>query len=509
MLHSNLASKFLTFLLFYFTLAVMPDRVTSYGTDDGEAVMWLRFVSTEQNKFDEGELFCAQLVQNTPCADAQVCQGFNPDLDKHVNGTAAMFHASVSWKSMGKAKASEITAAMKDFNNTGKPIQFKDMFDVPKATAKMSAEDLAKDPYYGTINANGFNETDPTQATTADPKGKGYPCANGFTGISAGGRGTECLKIRKKFVGSEKKEGETIAKLASRLETRRYAAMLGCTTEMNKWEGSAYDPIGRVMYTSISKFEKMTDPKQPSGDGRPQDVIRVPKKNSCGCVLEVGMADETFKASYVKSHLCGSSSKIEAACNITSKDDLKALADAVAKDSGYGKSIKMKVCDDYLFNQCNKSEISEPDGLAFMTEFNQLVIMEDTGAGHRNDYVWVQNGWDGKKTRIFTTPIGSEATGAMWFPNLGPGVDGGPFSYLGIVVQHPYDEADGGYTDKEIGKIESSGKGLIAPDAAAKRGYVGVLGPLKRVDKYSAASSLSASMIVSFVSVLSVSLVAV
>ena len=68
-------------------------------------------------------------------------------------------------------------------------------------------------------------------------------------------------------------------------------------------------------------------------------------------------------------------------------------------------------------------------------------------------------------------------TGSMWFPNLGPDGDG-LFSYLGIVVQHPYDEDDGGGVTS-----------CQAPDAASKRGYVGVLGPLKRVDKCSVASS--------------------
>jgi secreted PhoX family phosphatase len=151
-----------------------------------------------------------------------------------------------------------------------------------------------------------------------------------------------------------------------------------------------------------------------------------------------------------------------------------------------------------LYNQCNKSAIANPDGVTFMTEFNQLVIMEDSTEGHRNDYVWVQNGWDGKITRIFTTPIGAEATGAQWYPNLGPGGNG-QFSYLGIVVQHPYDEKDaGGDTFHFAPKPGDS-----------NRGYVGVLGPLKKVDLYvSAASSFSASMFSSSVSVVLVSLVA-
>jgi hypothetical protein len=475
-------------VVFFFPFPVMPDRVTSYGSDDGTAVMWLRFVSAKPDTFDEGELFCAQLVQNTPCADANVCQGFDATNTKHTEGPASAFHASVSWLSMGKAKASEIELALTDFNKTGAPIKFTDMFDIPPRTKP-------EDPYYGTVDADGFNITDPKLATTADPKGPGYPCATGFKAIntqSTGGK-TECLKIK-----------STRVKWASRLETRRYAAMLGCNTEMEKWEWSALDPIGNVMYTAISSASGMMAAKQPSGNGKPQDAIRIPKTASCGCVMETGFADSTYKTSYIKSHLCGSSAKIEAACNITSKDGLAKLAEDLAKDKDLGKKPYVsetnkgnRVCDSFLYNQCNTSAIANPDGLTFMTELNQLVIMEDSTTGHRNDAVWVQNAWDGKITRIFTTPLGSEATGAYWYPNLGPG-NKGPFSYLGIVVQHPYDENDGG------GSTSS-----FAPDANAKRGYVGVLGPLKPVNLYvSAASSYTASLIVSFVSVVSVSLVA-
>ena len=468
----------------------MPDRVTSYGTDDGTAVMWLRFVSAAEGKFDEGELFCAQLVQNTPCADANVCEGFDPANKNHVEGTAAMFHASVSWLSMGKAKASEIKEALTNFNKTGAPIKFSDMFDIPPLTN-------ASDPYYGKIDdgkvvTSGFNTTNAALDPKATPPGAGFPCATGFKAISTGGKPTECLKIK-----------SSRTKWASRLETRRYAAMLGCNTEMEKWESSALDPIGRVMYTSISSASNMMAAKAPSGNGKPQDAVRIPKTNSCGCVMEVGFADETWKASYIKSHLCGSSSKIEAACNITSKDGLTALAEKLVENKDYGKKgkpgDKTFACDDFLFNQCNKSAIANPDGLTFMTELNQLVIYEDTKPGHRNDAVWVQNAWDGKITRIFTTPLGAEATGAQWYPNLGPGIkQDGPYSYLGVVVQHPYDEDDGG--GKTDGKMPNN-------DKAAMRGYVGVIGPLKKVDVYvSEASSFSVSMIVSFVSVLFVSL---
>jgi hypothetical protein len=129
--------------------------------------------------------------------------------------------------------------------------------------------------------------------------------------------------------------------------------MLGCVTEMQKLEGSAYDPIDRIIYTSISTVGNNMLPKWPSGDGQPQDVIKIPKSNTCGCVLKSGMVDaEGFKTSYVKAHLCGSSASLAVSCNASYTDKVKAAA---ALDSNYGKRPATKVCDDFLYNQCNKS----------------------------------------------------------------------------------------------------------------------------------------------------------
>ena len=258
---------------------------------------------------------------------------------------------------------------MTNFNKTGAPIKFTDMFDIPPRTK-------ADDPYHGTVDKDGFNITDPKLDPKVTPPGDGFPCATAFKAISTGGKPTECLKIR-----------ISRARWASRLETRRYAAMLGCNTEMEKWESCALDPIGLAMYTTISSASGMMTAKAPSGNGKPQDAIRIPKTNSCGCVMEVGFADETWKTSYIKSHLCGSSSKIEAACNITSKTDLEELIKKLADDKDWGKKTTNKQCDDFLFNQCDKSAIGNPDGLTFMTELNQLVIFEDTKPGMGSERV--------------------------------------------------------------------------------------------------------------------------
>lgn len=63
-------------------------------------------------------------------------------------------------------------------------------------------------------------------------------CPEGFTSINTGGPtdiGHECLKVKAGM--------ETVA---SRLETRRFGAMMGSTTEWNKMEGFTISPNGKV-----------------------------------------------------------------------------------------------------------------------------------------------------------------------------------------------------------------------------------------------------------------------
>jgi len=73
-----------------------------------------------------------------------------------------------------------------------------------------------------------------------EPSGEGV-CPSGYTSINAGheadqyGNYHRCLKLKP---GMER--------AASRLETRRYAAMLGATTELRKEEGISFNPLTKI-----------------------------------------------------------------------------------------------------------------------------------------------------------------------------------------------------------------------------------------------------------------------
>lgn len=105
---------------------------------------------------------------------------------------------------------------------------------------------------------------------------------------------------------------------------------------------------------------------------------------------------------------------------------------------------------------CSQDGISNPDNVVMIEEHDGLLIGEDT-SNHRNDVVWYMDLKTGDMTRIFSTPYGAETTGPYWHPDING------WSYMMVVVQHPYGESD---QDK---RFES--------DATGIQGWIGYVGP--------------------------------
>lgn len=234
-------------------------------------------------------------------------------------------------------------------------------------------------------------------------------CAAGFHGSNAEGR-AECLAVKP---GMEM--------LASRLETRRYASMLGATTEFRKMEGIAHNPDGNALYLAMSEVSKaMTAGDKLDLGGR--DDIRV-GKNTCGAVYELPM-DENFVVT-----------------------GMKAVVEGKPTDYAEGS--------EYAGNKCDIDGIANPDNITYIPGQNLLLIGEDTGSGHQNDVAWAVDTATMGMARILSTPYGAELTSLDWYPD----VNG--HAYLMAVVQHPYGESD---QDK-------------AASPADTRAYVGYVGP--------------------------------
>lgn len=226
------------------------------------------------------------------------------------------------------------------------------------------------------------------------------------------GYGDECLAVK-----------SGMDKAASRLETRRYAALQGATIEFEKMEGITLDESTNTLYLGMSRIiKKMSD-----GEGD----MSVPY-NYCGTVYALDL-DENYIATSMRGVISGIPRLIKRG----------AKADNPYPANG-----------PYSANECDVNGISEPDNVTFIPGFKTLIIGEDTGR-HQNDMIWSFNVESKSLTRIATTPYGSETTS----PYFHRDVNG--FSYLMTVVQHPFGESD---TDQLKSAEES-------------RGYTGYFGP--------------------------------
>ncbi|ANB33304.1 secreted PhoX family phosphatase [Rhodovulum sulfidophilum] len=229
----------------------------------------------------------------------------------------------------------------------------------------------------------------------ADPA-EGGTCGEGFTSINTTS-GHECLKIR---------DGMELA--ASRLETRRYAAMMGATTELRKEEGITFDPENNRMFLAMSEVAKGMGPETKYDIGGP-DSVQV-AENKCGAVYQLSVApDAAIGSDFVL-------------------QDMAPLVEGTPTEYGADS--------EFAGNTCEIDGIANPDNLTYMTGHDTLIIGEDTGSGHQNDAIWAYNMTSGALTRIFTTPYGSETTSPYWYPDING------FGYLMGVIQHPYGESD-------------------------------------------------------------------
>ena len=257
-----------------------------------------------------------------------------------------------------------------------------------------------------------------TQVTFTDIFDKVAPvagaCAAGYSSINAGGYGQECLKLK---TGMEK--------VASRLETRRYAAMLGATTEFNKEEGITFDTKRNKIYLAMSFVERgMEDNKKDGAANTSYDVggandIKLSGFNACGAVYQLNVANNTTVGSdYTATNISKLVAGIPAAAGVAS-DAIQVNPDPFNTTA----------------NKCNINGISNPDNISYMSGYDALLIGEDTDY-HQNDVVWSYNLTSGALTRLQTTPYGSETTSVYWYPNING------WAYIMSVVQHPYGESD-------------------------------------------------------------------
>lgn len=208
----------------------------------------------------------------------------------------------------------------------------------------------------------------------------GGACDAGYTRVRTGSTADECLMLKP---GMEK--------AAAFMETRRYAAYLGATTEWNKMEGIAFNAKDNKAYIAMSYIDK----GMKADASGPADHIQVAKINAGG-TYTMDMASgqktangaETINSSHVPTRMY-----MEAGL----------LGEDIAVDA--------------LGNTANPNKIANTDNVFFSEKMRTLFIGEDSGT-HVNNYVWAYNVDTKKLTRIMSAVAGAENTGLQVLDNL-------------------------------------------------------------------------------------------
>ncbi|XOB62813.1 alkaline phosphatase PhoX [Campylobacterota bacterium DY0563] len=293
--------------------------------------------------------------------------------------------ADLTWIKLGSATDAEIKSIL----NAG--IEFSDIFDT----------------------------VDPADDNT---------CAQGYTRINTSW-GLECLAVK---AGQEK--------AAAFLETRRYSAMLGATTEFRKEEGITYNPDHNKLYVAMSEIRKgMLDGS--SNDTGGNNDIRL-TENKCGAVYGLDIYDASETA-------------VDSTNNAINSEYVVKNMYGVLR----GEASSYDAGSDYEAYECSPDSIAHPDNITYLKGENLLVIGEDTDR-HPNDFIWAYDVVNGKMTRILSTPYGSETTSPYWYKDING------FGYLTAVTQHPFGETSS--SDPDYSLVES---------ATNKESSFGVVGP--------------------------------
>ena len=243
-----------------------------------------------------------------------------------------------------------------------------------------------------------FSDIFDTANPVVEPVDSGQPlitdeCPEGYTAINVDNLGLECLALV---------EGMAVA--AARLETDRYAAMLGATSELRKLEGVTHDPEHGRIYIAVSEIDNGMEAGSAQYDRGSGDHIRL-EENTCGVVYALDLVPD---AAIGSDHVAQ-----------------RASAFLVGEPASYPPDSA------YSGNGCSISAIANPDNIHYIPGVQVLMIAEDTSE-RPIDMVWAYDLRAGTLDRILTTPYGGENTSIYGYTNING------WAYIKNVIQHPF-----------------------------------------------------------------------
>jgi secreted PhoX family phosphatase len=245
---------------------------------------------------------------------------------------------------------------------------------------------------------SGIRFTDIFDVSLTDPGDPTYKKVATYTG-------TEWLRL---------KPGK--AQAAAFLETRRYAAYLGATTEFSKMEGVSHDPRGGPGFNArafvvISRVENGMRTQASA----PADDIQV-AENLGGAIYELTLTG----------------GQVDQANGSIDSEYVATTMASIAELSGgwFGRDAAGKEIRDAEGNRCHQDKVCGGDNLKFSPVARTLFIGEDT-ARRNNNYVWAFNLDTRKLSRILSVPRAAEATGLQVVENANG------FAYILSNFQHP------------------------------------------------------------------------
>lgn len=217
--------------------------------------------------------------------------------------------------------------------------------------------------------------------------------AAGFVAVQAGLATTEYLKLKP---GMEK--------AAAFLETRRYAAYLGATTEFEKMEGVAVNARDKKLYLAMTRLSAGMEDKIADAANH----IKLAKLLA-GAVYEMPLA----------------AGQKDTASNAIGSD--------YVATSMKGLVVGQDIAKDAAGNTADPDKMANPDNLFFSEKLRTLFIGEDSSTAHINNFLWAYNVDSKKLARILSLPAGAESTGLQVLDNLNG------FSYVMSNYQHAGD----------------------------------------------------------------------